>query len=356
MAVLFESSLWSQPSNEAALARVARYPRLRYMGSKYRVVPQLLDVISGLEPRRVLDAFSGSGVVSYALKANGVEVVANDFLNFAATIARATTENSEARLSEDQIGAMTSSRLDDRDFVRSTFAGLYFPPDDLAFIDGAWSHIDGMVGYERDIAISSLCLAASRKQPRGVFTVTDGRYDDGRRAMHTPLAVLFAEAAREYNATVFDNGRASRVTCGDVFSIDPDGCDVVYLDPPYAPPRDDNDYIKRYHFLEGLATYWRGQEILHNTMTKKIRKRPTPFGSKRTIRDALRRTFERFNEQALVLSYSTNSVPDETEIVALLKEARRDVVCYAVPHRYHFGTHSAATRRQANELIFVASR
>ena len=34
------------------------------------------------------------------------------------------------------------------------------------------------------------------------------------------------------------------------------GADLVYLDPPYAPPRDDNDYLKRYWFLEGLATYW----------------------------------------------------------------------------------------------------
>ena len=40
----------------------------------------------------------------------------------------------------------------------------------------------------------------------------------------------------------------------DAEVISPDNTpDLVYLDPPYAPPSDDNDYIKRYHFLEGLS-------------------------------------------------------------------------------------------------------
>ncbi|HUZ38077.1 MAG TPA: hypothetical protein VMV17_17275 [Streptosporangiaceae bacterium] len=84
---------------------------------------------------------------------------------------------------------------------------------------------------------------------------------------------------------------------------------MVYLDPPYAPPRDDNCFIKRYHFLEGLSVYWRGQQIMENTRTKKLAKRYTPFSYARTVTDALRRTFGQFQDSIIVASYSSNAVP-----------------------------------------------
>ena len=64
---------------------------------------------------------------------------------------------------------------------------------------------------------------------------------------------------------------------------------VVYIDPPYAPPHDDNCYIKRYHFLEGLAVYWKGLRIMEGTKSKKLEKRFTSFSYKRTIVDPDRR-------------------------------------------------------------------
>ena len=68
------------------------------MGSKYKVVPALLDILEGREFGTALDAFSGSGVVGYALKAMGKQVIANDFLRFSATIADATVANSSETL------------------------------------------------------------------------------------------------------------------------------------------------------------------------------------------------------------------------------------------------------------------
>src|SRR5438445_8524056 len=161
--------------------------------------------------------------------------------------------------------------------------------------------------YKRALAISALCLAATRKQPRGVFTVTDLRYDDGRRSLRAPLRDLFVEASREYNRMVVDGGPPCSAICQDILKVERRDFDLVYLDPPYAPPRDDNDYIKRYHFLEGLSVYWKGQTIMPHTSTKKLAKRFTPFAYTRTIREALLATFERFASSTLVLSYSTNS-------------------------------------------------
>lgn len=339
---------------DRAPARTRAYPRLRYMGSKYRVMPHLTRIFSTLSFDRPLDAFSGSGVVGYALKEMGKQVATNDFLSFPATIATALVENPGIVLEPAEIELLMSPNADGRDFIQRTFDGLYFPAEDHAFLDAAWSHLDGLPRYKREIAISALCLAAARKQPRGVFTVTDFRYDDGRKNLRMPLRELFVRAVADYNAAAFDSGRMNRALCGDIFQLDADGFDLVYLDPPYAPPRDDNDYIKRYHFLEGLSVYWRGCTIMPETTTKKLEKRFTPFGSKRTIRAALRDLIHRFRRSTLVLSYSSNSVPDGDELIALLRAEKPSVEVFTVPHRYTFGTHAAAQRRAVDEYIFVA--
>ena len=135
------------------LAQVATFPRVRYMGSKYRVAPYLINVFSGLSFENALDAFSGSGVVGYALKAMGKSVTTNDFLNFPTTIARATVENSSVRLDDADVERILSPAPDADNFIRRTFDGLYFPPDDLAFLDTAWAHIDDMPLYKRDLAV-----------------------------------------------------------------------------------------------------------------------------------------------------------------------------------------------------------
>jgi adenine-specific DNA-methyltransferase len=337
----------------SAVERAARFPRLRYMGSKYRLVPHLAGLFDELDSRTVLDAFSGSGVVAYTLKALGCSVTTNDFLAFPSVIAQATVVNQRSFLTTSDVERIGGPPSDDRDFIQRTFDGLYFTAEDRAFLDAAWSHIDGMSGNKQALAISALVLAAARKQPRGVFTFTDLRYDDGRRDLRLSLREHFAETAQAYNAVVFDSGRRCQAICGDVFDLDPTGYDVVYLDPPYAPPRDDNCYIKRYHFLEGLSVYWRGQTILESTRTKKLAKRYTPFSYKRTVVEALRETFQRFARSTIVLSYSSNAVPDAETIEVLLREAKGEVEVREIDHRYHFGTHAQAERRAATEYLFI---
>ena len=323
------------------------------MGSKYRLVPNLAEVFAEVGGRTALDAFSGSGVVSYLLKALGYQVTANDFLAFPAAIAQATVVNQDVYLTQSDIDAICGPAADDRDFIQRTFDGLYFTAEDRRFLDSAWSHIDGLTGHKQALAISALVLAAARKQPRGVFTFTDLRYDDGRRDLHLSLREHFRERATDYNQVVFDSGQPSTARSGDVFDLDPQPYDLVYLDPPYAPPRDDNCYIKRYHFLEGLAVYWRGQTIMENTRTKKLAKRYTPFSYKHTITDALRRTLKQFQDSVIVLSYSSNAVPDADTIQALLREVKDDVEVRPINHTYSFGTHSAAQRRAVSEYLFI---
>lgn len=338
------------------LAQVSVYPRLRYMGSKYRLLPALADVFTQLNASTAIDPFSGSGVVSYLLKSLGYSVTSSDYLHFPVTLTSAACVNQNDTLSDQEITMISSGvNRDQRDFISRTYEGRFFTSEDLRFLDSAWSHIDCLPSAKKDLAISALVLAAARKQPRGIFTVTGLRYDDGRPQLHTPLRKQFITCAHDWNRAVF-SARPCRSFQSDALSA-AGHADVVYLDPPYAPPRDDNDYIKRYWFLEGLSDYWQNgtAAIMENTRTHKLEKRPTPFGSKLTITAALAELFDQFSDSTLVLSYGSNAVPDLRTLISIMtdvKGSKPELV--TIPHRYHMGTHQNANRREAVEYILIS--
>jgi DNA adenine methylase/adenine-specific DNA-methyltransferase len=354
MSLALDSNIAPLSAEAMVAEQLRRYPRLRFMGSKYKLAPRLAEVFDGLPAGPAVDAFSGSGVVAYTLKLRGRSVLANDHLAFTARIASALVGNDTETLSDDDLIYLCSGNADGRSFIATTFKGLYFPPRDHKFLDAVWSRLESMSASKQDLVISALCLAAARKQPRGVFTFTTPRYDDGRRHLRMSLEDLFIEAVGELNAAVFEGEQFCSASSKDVFELPADDFALAYFDPPYAPPRDDTCYIKRYHFLEGLATYWRDQDIMWETRTRKLRKRFTPFAYKRTAPDALDRLFGHFRGGALVVSYGSNAALNAGDLEELLSRHRRSVERIEIPHRYAFGTHGTAARRQATEYIYVA--
>ena len=204
--------------------------------------------------------------------------------------------------------------------------------------------------------MAALCLAAARRQPRGVFTISGdlSRYDDGRRDLRLSLREHFVERVADYHRAVFAGAAACSVSTGEVGEVERNGWDLVYLDPPYAPVSDDNDYTKRFHFLEGLSRYWEGDQIMWDTRTRKLPKRVTKFSSRRTIEAAFGELFEQFRDAPLVLSYSSHALPDRATLEGLLREVKGEVEVRAIPHTYSYGTHRAAVRRRVDELLLLA--
>ncbi len=327
-----------------------RYPQFRIMGSKYRLLPWIHGVLSDLHFETALDAFSGSGCVAYLLKTMGKSVIANDFLRFAHHLANGLTANPGVQLSRTDLERLLQNAPKANRFIERTFDGIFFTGEDLRFLDNTWANLGRIEdSYKKSLVISAMCRAAIKKQPRGVFTVSKAqarRYDDGRRDTRLSLRDHFLESAELFNSLVYDDGRTHTAVCGDVFNA-PTDVDLVYLDPPYVPRSDDNCYIKRYHFIEGLANYWEGVDILPDSKVKKIRKRFTPFSYRRTAPEAFEALFARFQKSTLVLSYSSNGYPDLQELVRLMKRYKRRVTTYEHHHRYHFGTHDAVRQERA---------
>lgn len=340
------------------LEQIRLFPEMRYMGSKRRLLPWIHQVLSTLDFDSALDPFCGSSCVAYLLKCMGKRVVASDFLNFASTLARATVENNRYRLSEDTIKKLLSPSVRAPRFIQKTFEGIFYTREDLRFLDRIAVNILALDDRRaKALAMSALVRACLKRQPRGVFTVSGNldRYDDGRRDLHLSLKEHFLEQVDAFNRVVFDNGRDNRALTADVFEVDGVDVDLVYLDPPYVPRSDDNCYIKRYHFLEGLSCYWKDLEIDYSTKVRKIPKRFTPFSYRRTAVGAFDQMFAKFRKSIIVLSYSSNGYPDLEQLESVLRRHKSDIRVYRKPHRYHFGTHSAVHRSAVTEYLIVGA-
>jgi DNA adenine methylase/adenine-specific DNA-methyltransferase len=352
-----ERKIISRPARSLP-PQVMAYPQLRFMGSKQRLLPWMNEVLGEFRFQSVLDGFSGSGCVSYMLKAMGKQVTSNDFLGFCRTVAQATVENSTTHVTSKILDLVLRKDPHAPRFIQNTFTGIFFTPADLRFLDRvSWNSRKIANPYSRSLVMSALIRSCVKRQPRGVFTVAGDpqKYKDGRRDVTLTIEEHFREQIAVYNNTVFDNGRTNRVIQGDIsdLPLSSQEFDLVYLDPPYVPRADDNCYIKRYHFLEGLACYWQGQEILPRSKVRKIRKKYTPFSYRGDAIEAFKKMFQSFRRSTIVLSYSSNGFPDLEQLVSLMKNAKKSVKVFERNHRYHFGTHSAVKRSLATEYLII---
>jgi len=338
--------------HEQVNAQLALFPSSRYMGSKHAILPFIYEVLKDLEFSAVLDTCSGSGAVSYLLKSMDKSVTSNDFLRFCYHTAQACVANNLERLSEGEVEYLLSPHPVPQDFITRTFRGLYFTDAENRFLDNLVSHILEIASpYKQSIAFAAIIRACLRRRPHGIFTYTGVRYNDGRRDLQLSLEQHFRNAVALFNAAVFDNGQSNTALNYDIFSIPQDlSFDLVYIDPPYVSPHSDNDYTRRYHFVEGISRYWQGLELLEKTTTKKFRRLPSPFDSKKTINEAFHTLFERFRNSIIVVSYSSNGIPSKDELLDMLSDYKREVAVYECDHRYSFGTHNHKMKDNQNEV------
>lgn len=338
--------------------RARDYPELRYMGSKARLLPWIFETLNLLDFESALDPFSGTGCVSYLMKSMGRRVVASDFLNFTSTVARATIENNHVHLDGKAIKRLLDRTKPAHNFIEKTFDGIFYTPEDLRFLDRVSGNIRQLQDpHQQALAFAALFRSCLKRQPRGVFTISGdlSHYDDGRRDLRLSIEEHFLEQIEVYNAAVFDNGRKNQALRSDLFELPRRKVDLVYLDPPYVPRSDDNCYIKRYHFLEGLSYYWQGLPVDTSTKVRKIAKRYTPFSYRRTAIEAFDRMFARFKSSTIALSYSSNGFPNLDKLECLMRRYKRSVRVFEKPHRYHFGTHENVERASAIEYLIVGS-
>ena len=334
-----------------------RFPTTRYMGSKNKLLPHISAVADQFEYETFVDLFAGSGVVSYQFKSDGKRVVTNDYMAMSATFAKAMIENNGILLEPEIAQNLVANIKDNDGFVRNTFAGLYFSDAENELIDSLRVGISQLRNpYKRAIGMSALIRACLKKRPRGIFTYVGNRYDDGRKDLTTSFKDQFLDAVDAINASVFDNGQTNRVRHGDAMSLAPVRDSLVYMDPPYYSPLSDNEYVRRYHFVEGLARNWEGVEIQANTVTKKFKNYPTPFSTRIGAEAAFDLLFRKHRNSVLMVSYSSNSLPGPEQMLEIMGRYKSNVEVIPVDYKYSFGNHGhkvGANKNDVQEFIFV---
>lgn len=235
---------------------------VRYIGSKARLAQGILDVIaeSGLTSGRFVDGFCGTGVVSLEAANRGYSVLANDALYSSALITESSLIcQSEIDFSyfgsyENAVSTLNSLQGSEgyfwhtyspSSFDRCGIERRYFTEDNAKKIDSIRKEISiwkskGLIGCsEERLLLANLIVAAND------VANTAGTYGCFLKKWTTHSFSDLKLSPTDLRIDRVDH----EVITGDVFSLDTDPTDIVYLDPPYTK----RQYASYYHIAETIA-------------------------------------------------------------------------------------------------------
>jgi adenine-specific DNA-methyltransferase len=273
-----------------------QFPMTQYYGSKRRLVSWILSHTP--EGDSVLDAFSGSGVVAYAYKKQGRQVIASDLLTSSYYFAKATVENNHVKLRDSELEGLFTPNAHCQSYVEKHYAGVLYPSEECRFLDNLYANISELENpYKRSIALAAAVRTCVYKMPGGKFRPNLLPYRSPEHPYHKPkfqkpIEDVYRSFLLAYDAAVFDNKQANLALNADILDIvSTVQVDVAYFDPPYGGS--DYDYLRDYFFVE-LYTRNYGQIYEFNGEVKRYEEsRHSGFRLISEVRSSLQTLFER---------------------------------------------------------------
>ncbi len=342
---------------------VTEFPSTRYQGSKAKLVDWIWEQIADLDFTTCLDAFAGTGAVAYRLKQAGKQVTYNDLLRFNHDFGLALIENDLVQLSGDEIDWLLKrhAHIAYPTFVQDNFADIYFTDPENAWIDRTITNIRQLADpYKFALAFFALCQACIIKRPYNLFhrknlyiRFAEVERSFGNKATwDRPFEEWFRILAGEANRAVFGNGFHNRALNLDAVDV-PGEFDLVYVDPPYITQRGVAvDYRDFYHFLEGLTLYDEWEEhIDRRSKHHRLKPQPSEWTDKNRIAAAFDRLFKRYRNSIIVVSYRSDGIPAESDLVSVLKKYKQHV------RIEHFGQYKyvLSTNSESGELLLIGT-
>ncbi len=341
--------------------QTARFPSTRYQGSKAKLADWIWEQIADLDFVTCLDAFGGTGAISYLLKQEGKQVTYNDLLRFNYYIGLALIENSQVRLSSEEIDWLLQrhSEIAYPGFVQGNFHDIYFTDEENAWIDQTITNIRQFSEWHKyALSFFALCQACIIKRPYNLFHRKNlyirfaevDRSFGNKTTWDRPFVEWFCDFLEEANQAVFDNGLKNHALNLDAIDV-PGEYDLVYIDTPYISKRGVAvDYLRFYHFLEGLTIYddW-GKHIERRSKHRRLKTKPSEWTDKNRIHGAFDRLFSKFQNSIIVVSYRSDGIPSESELLSMLKKYKSNV------RVEHFGRYKyvLSTNSKSEELLSI---
>lgn len=313
------------------------FPSTRYQGSKAKLSNWIWNNISNFNFVTMLDAFGGTGVIGYKAKVNGKQVTYNDILRFNYYMGIGLIQNSNFKLDEEDINWILSdhSEIVYDPFVQETFQNIYFTDEENHWIDRTMANImriDNL--YKFSLAFFALCQACIVKRPYNLFhrknlylrLANVERSFGNKRSWDRPFKEWFLRFVYEINSAVFDNGKENTSLNLDAIDV-PGSYDLVYIDTPYISDKGVGiNYLDFYHFLEGLAYYYSwDKHIDYNSKHRRFIQDYSPWNDKNRIIDSFNSLFRRHKNSKIVVSYRSDGIPTEEELLQLLSNYKSSV-------------------------------
>lgn len=342
---------------------IASFPTTRFYGSKRRLLGWIYEVLKDLPFSTVLDGFGGTASVSLLFKKMGKRVTYHDGLLFNTLAAHALLADRFPFSNIGEAYSFIDNITPHPGFISETFAGMYYTDEENSWLDGAAKAIQKVADpAKQNVYLYSLFQACLKKRPFNLFHRANLNLRLNQNITRsfgnsTTWERKFSELMK---ASLPDIERVTS-TCqqpitilphGDIVKLRP-GYDLVYLDPPYiSASKTTDDYLKRYHFLEGLSNYsqW-GQKIDKASAIKSFQTYPyiSEWQNKKNIQDKLFGLINYHRESTVVLSYVACAHPTEDEIEGCFNSNFRRTKVF----RREF-CHALAKEKKT-ELLFIGS-
>lgn len=207
---------------------------IKYAGSKLKILPYILDMISGIEVDNILDGFSGSTRVSQALAKSGFQTTSSDISVWSETLAKAYLLNTKKPSEYKDLIDHLNSLQGYEGWFSQHYGGTPENREKRPFqlkntkkLDAIRDEIDNLNldDVTKSVALTSLILALDSVDS------TLGHY----------AAYLADWSPRSYNdmklkiPMLLQNSRENKVLRGDIFdTVKETTYDLVYFDPPYG--------------------------------------------------------------------------------------------------------------------------
>jgi len=342
---------------------IYRFPKTRYYGSKRRLLGWIYHSLKDLPFNTVLDGFGGTASVSLLFKAMDKQVSFHDGLLCNTIAAQALLADKMPFAETAEAYAFIDKIEPNNGFISKNFSGMYYTDEENRWLDGAAKAIHQVADpIKRNIYFYCLFQACLKKRPFNLFHRANLNLRLNRNVTRSfgnwvtwekTFSELMKGGFQDIQEVIKPAKQVVNILPhGDIARLDA-GYDLVYLDPPYVSKSGTSeDYLKRYHFLEGLSNYkeW-NKAINQNSSIKAFEpiSHISEWQNKREFRELLFNLIDAHSRSIVVLSYLAGAYPTEEEIASYFRKKFRHVRVLKKDF-----CHALAKEKKV-ELLFIGS-
>ena len=351
---------------------LSNIPKFRLIGSKYRILNNISEVIKKerITGKTFFDVFSGSAAVGRYFKRK-YSIISNDSLYFSYVLQKALIDlneypkfrgvkipnlPTEPKKRINQILEFLNKIERKEGFISNHytpaskkidgFKRKYFSEENGKGIDSIrmvieeWFNKNQINDDEYFYLIASLLMAVQKvSNISGTYGAFNKFWDPRAKK---PLILKFIDVIpSKFSHKAFNQ---------DSFDIlNKVHCDIAYIDPPY----NERQYIANYHILETIARYDNCQISGKTGIRSYTEREKSVFCSRKLVGAALLRLLNELKTKYIILSYNSEGLLSKDEILSIFNKANlKGIKLYEFPYR-RFKSNKNIHNNEIKEYLFV---